>query len=99
MKFRTASKLVILCTVGLAVAPFARAQSTSLPAQQSSVSTASTPATTAAPDAKSAPSAPAVQSGKYIQVPTGTRLPLVLHNAISTRGLAIPSIWRRFFRF
>ncbi|MGC1107292.1 MAG: hypothetical protein WA876_12210 [Candidatus Acidiferrales bacterium] len=77
MKFRTASKLAVVyiagCVAGIAAAPSARAQSATLPAQQSSASTASTPATV-------------VQSGKYIQVPTGTRLPLVLHNAISTRS-------------
>ncbi|MGB6877909.1 MAG: hypothetical protein WBD87_17945 [Candidatus Acidiferrales bacterium] len=94
MKFYVASRFAVAYIVGwvvvLAAAPFARAQSATLPAQQSSASAASTPAqptaTTAAPDAKSAPPATAVQSGKYIQVPTGTRLPLVLHNAISTRS-------------
>ncbi len=93
MKLHTASKLSILCVVGLAPAPFARAQSATPPAQQSSqqssgsaAATATPAASAATPELKSAAPATAAQSGKYIQVPTGTRLPLVLHNAISTRS-------------
>ena len=44
-----------------------------------------TPANAAAP-AKDNVGAANATSGKYLQVPTGTVLPLVLHNAISTRS-------------
>ncbi|MFZ0638531.1 MAG: hypothetical protein WA020_11670 [Candidatus Acidiferrales bacterium] len=91
MKLHTASKLAILCVAGLAAAPFSRAQSAPPPAQQSSQQTSGSAAATAAasaatPELKSAAPTTAAPSGKYIQVPIGTRLPLVLHNAISTRS-------------
>lgn len=39
---------------------------------------------------KAPTSAPAaVQTNKYIEVPSGTRLPLVLHNAVSTRSAKV----------
>ena len=97
MKFHTASKLVFICIAGgigaAFAAPFAYAQSANPPAQQAppvqqssaTAASAQLPAANAAsPDLKTGSPA-AAQSGKYILVPAGTRLPLVLHNAISTR--------------
>jgi hypothetical protein len=77
MRLRMAPKLPLLCVGIVAAVSCAQAQSANPPAQQSSSSAV-------VPDAKNATmtAAPA----KYIQVPTGTRLPLVLHNAISTRS-------------
>jgi hypothetical protein len=98
MKFYVASRLAVAYIVGwvvvLAAAPFARAQSATPPAQQSSQQSSGSAAATATPPAasratpelKSTASTTAAPSGKYIQVPIGTRLPLVLHNAISTRS-------------
>jgi hypothetical protein len=89
MKFYRASIFAIACIAGLAIAPIARAQSATPPAQQSSTSAPTSAATSAAkpatPELKSAAAASDAQSSKYILVPTGTRLPLVLHNAVSTR--------------
>lgn len=82
MKLHMPSMLAVFCLAGFAGAPSTYAQSTTSPAQQSSTSNLTAPS----PEVKTAPSAAVVQSGKYIQVPTGTRLPLVLHNAISTRS-------------
>lgn len=67
------------------------------PAQQTSTSTATGTAASGAPSAANPSStaqvpaatgvtAAAGQANKYIQVPTGTKIPLVLHNAISTRS-------------
>lgn len=93
MKFLTAAKFAVVyiagCALALVAAPFARAQSATPPPQQSAASGESAAHPTAAalaPELKSRPPATGVPSGKYIQVPTGTRLPLVLHNAISTRS-------------
>src|SRR5690348_18233274 len=44
-----------------------------------------TPANTTAPTKDNA-NAVTANSSKYLQVPTGTVLPLVLHNAVSTRS-------------
>lgn len=101
MKFYAAARLAVTYIVGWMVvwvaAPFARAQSVPPPAQQSSQQSSGSAAATAAPatasaaspELKSAPPATAAQSAKYIQVPTGTRLPLVLHNAVSTRSAQV----------
>jgi hypothetical protein len=91
MKLHRASIFAVACIAGLAVAPLARAQSATPPAQQSSTSaspsagTSATTAKAAAPELKTTAAATDTQSSKYILVPTGTRLPLVLHNAVSTR--------------
>lgn len=89
MKAYRTSIIGLFCVAMLA-APLARGQSTSSPpAQQDSTSTASTAArptpSAQAPAATDTASTTASQSSKYIQVPTGTKLPLVLHNAVSTR--------------
>jgi hypothetical protein len=97
MKFYAAARLAVAYIAGwvivLAAAPFTRAQSAAPPAQQSSGSAVATaaPATASAatPELKSGAPAAAAQSAKYIQVPTGTRLPLVLHNAVSTRSAQV----------
>lgn len=93
MKFHRTSIFAAAWVAGLTVAPLARAQSATPPAQQSSMSTASTatpgavkPAT---PELKSTTPRADAQSSRYIQVPTGTRLPLVLHNAVSTRAAQV----------
>ncbi|HKF52182.1 MAG TPA: hypothetical protein VKB26_07705 [Candidatus Acidoferrales bacterium] len=85
MKGHTTSIVGLLCVAALAV-PVARAQSANPPAQQSSTSAASTSASSvpAVAATSAAPAEPA-QSSKYLLVPTGTKLPLVLHNAVSTR--------------
>jgi hypothetical protein len=83
MKFHTASKLVFICIAGWIGAAFAWAQSANPPSQQTPPMQQSS--ATATPELKSSPSG-AASSSKYIQVPVGTRLPLVLHNAISTRN-------------
>ncbi len=93
MKFYVASRLAVAYMVGwvaVLAAPFARGQSAAPPAQQSTQQTAGSAAAPAAsaatPELKSGAPATAAQANKYIQVPTGTRLPLVLHNAVSTRA-------------
>jgi len=85
MKGHTTSIVGLLCVAALAV-PVARAQSANPTAQQSSTSAASTSASSvpAVAATSAAPAEPA-QSSKYLLVPTGTKLPLVLHNAVSTR--------------
>jgi hypothetical protein len=92
MKFYAAARLAVAYIAGWMVvwvaAPFAHAQSTP-PAQQSSQQTSGSAAAAAAPGLKSGAPAAAAQSAKYIQVPTGTRLPLVLHNAVSTRSAQV----------
>jgi hypothetical protein len=80
MKLRTVSTAVFLCAFGLAAAPLTHGQSTNPPTQQSSSTIAALPV-----KAVSTTPAAAAQPNKYLQVPTGTRLPLVLHNAVSTR--------------
>lgn len=86
MKTHRTSIIGLFCIATLA-APLAHGQSTSPPpAEQSSATTQST-ATNPSASAEAPAATPAAtgQSNKYIQVPSGTRLPLVLHNAISTR--------------
>lgn len=92
MKFRFVDGCVALIVLALAMAAGARAQSTNVPpvkplsanppaAQQSSAAaaTAQTPPAAVA-------NTPAAAIPKYFVVPAGTRLPLVLHNAITTRS-------------
>jgi len=56
-------------------------------AQDSSASSATAPQTPGAPSPATAPApSPAPAKGGQIQVPSGTHIPLVLHNAISTRS-------------
>jgi len=76
--------------LGLAVAPFAAAQDSGpmppapVNASQSSQSASKSAAATQAPaSAKTAPAGPAMAK---IEVPPGTHIPLILHNAISTRS-------------
>jgi type IV secretion system protein VirB10 len=78
MKFRFVDGSVALIVLALAIAPGLRAQTTNPPA------TASVSVTQPPPAAPSL--TPAAPVPKYFQVPSGTRLPLVLHNAISTRS-------------
>src|SRR5271167_2371601 len=54
------------------------------PPAPSSIPASPTPTAAGAPDAT--PSAPAPKPGTRIEVPSGTRLPLVLHNGISTHS-------------
>jgi hypothetical protein len=101
MKERAALMFVIFCAVALAIAPVATAQSANPPKQQASSVPSTKAATDAGPLAVKQPqqtATPGVEkksppagnadsnSSKYIQVPVGTVLPLVLHNAISTRN-------------
>jgi len=86
MKLQRTSVVGFFCVVALAV-PVARAQSANPPAQQSSTGTGTAAAQPAASaQAPTAIPTAASQSSKYIQVPTGTKLPLVLHNAVSTHS-------------
>ena len=86
-----------LIIIALAIAPALRAQSANPPAaaaQSSSATNAPAQARPAAPanaspvqPSSTAASPAAVASlPKYFEVPSGTRLPLILHNAISTRS-------------
>lgn len=85
-----------LTILALAIAPALRAQSANPPATaaQSAVPTNAPaqahPAPANAPSAQPSPTAPSpapvAPLPKYFEVPSGTRLPLVLHNAISTRS-------------
>lgn len=94
--------IIVLLGAAMFALPRARAQSASPPRQSSTDSpdksgaTAgpivvkpqaqqTTPAKPTAPTKENANAANA-DSAKYLQVPTGTVLPLVLHNAISTRS-------------
>lgn len=102
MKKRAALMFVIFCVMALPIAPLATAQSANPPKQQASSGPSAKAATdigplivkqqpqqTATPsvEKKSPPAANTdSNSSKYIQVPVGTVLPLVLHNAISTRN-------------
>lgn len=86
MKLRRTSIIGVFCTVAL-TAPLARGQSaSSSPPQQASATAANPPESTQASAATGTAPTTTAQSSKYIQVPTGTKLPLVLHNAISTRS-------------
>jgi hypothetical protein len=80
MTFRWTSTLPLFCIGIFLLASCVRAQSANPPAKQPSASAA-------APDTKSA--TPTTAEAKYIQVPSGTRLPLVLHNAVSTRAAQV----------
>lgn len=85
-----------LLILALAAAPVLCAQSANPPATaaQSAVPTNAPaqahPARANAPSAQPSPTAPSpapvAPLPKYFEVPSGTRLPLVLHNAISTRS-------------
>ncbi|HVB08468.1 MAG TPA: hypothetical protein VNF00_05920 [Candidatus Acidoferrales bacterium] len=102
MKLHVAGGLVATVIIAFAMAPALRAQSTSSqspnPAatQQSSAARpgVTTPQSQPAPPANApvalpssaAPSAAVPPVPKYFVVPAGTRLPLVLHNAITTRS-------------
>lgn len=83
MRFQKASIIALssLSVAGFAAsAALAQAQTANPPSQtQASVHAAKTVANTTA----------TVQPNKYIEVPSGTRLPLVLHNAISTRSAQV----------
>ena len=94
LRFVDTAGLIILA---LAIAPVLRAQSATPPAtaaQSAAPANAPPQAHPAAPanaspaqlSSTSASPAPAVPAPKYFTVPSGTRLPLVLHNAISTRS-------------
>lgn len=90
MKLRSASKLPLFCTGIMMAVCCAQAQSANPPAQQSSTSSAANAApATASPSADAKNATAAAAPAKYIQVPTGTRLPLVLHNAVSTRSAQV----------
>lgn len=86
-----------LTILALAIAPALRAQSanppataaqsaapTNAPAQAHPAAPANAPSAQPSPTAPSP--APVAPLPKYFEVPSGTRLPLVLHNAISTRS-------------
>ncbi|HVB36583.1 MAG TPA: hypothetical protein VND42_05025, partial [Candidatus Acidoferrales bacterium] len=98
MKLRFVNCSAALIAFTLAIAPVLRAQSTNPPVPQQSSSasgttTGTTPqthlasaATPAQPASTVASATPAAPLPKYFTVPSGTRLPLVLHNAVSTRS-------------
>lgn len=90
MKFRSAA-MFSLPWIGVMMAVCcAQAQSANPPAQQSSTSSAANAApATASPSADAKNATAAAAPAKYIQVPTGTQLPLVLHNAVSTRSAQV----------
>lgn len=92
LRFADAAALII---IALATAPALRAQSANPPtaAAQSSSATnapaqAPAPANASLAQSPSTAASPAAVAPlpKYFEVPSGTRLPLVLHNAISTRS-------------
>ncbi|HEV2224379.1 MAG TPA: hypothetical protein VGR84_15400, partial [Candidatus Acidoferrales bacterium] len=82
LRFLDTAALIILA---LAIAPALRAQSANPPATPAQ-SAAPANASPAQPSSTSASPAPMAPLPKYFEVPSGTRLPLVLHNAISTRS-------------
>src|SRR5579864_3086942 len=82
LRFVDTAALII---VALAMAPALRAQSANPPAT-STQSAATANALPAQPSPTEASPVPAAPVPKYFTVPSGTRLPLVLHNAISTRS-------------
>ncbi|MGH9727930.1 MAG: hypothetical protein ACRD4V_04995 [Candidatus Acidiferrales bacterium] len=84
MKLRFADTAVLII-LALAIAPTLRAQSANPPVVAAQ-STSAANASPAQPSTSAAAVTPAVSLPKYFQVPSGTRLPLVLHNAISTRS-------------
>ena len=75
-----------LIIIALAIAPALRAQSANPPATPAQ-SAAPANASPAQPSPTAVSPAPAAPLPKYFEVPSGTRLPLVLHNAISTRSV------------
>jgi len=85
MKLRFANGFAVLIAITLIVAPILRAQSANPPAT-STQSAATANALPAQPSPTEASPVPAAPVPKYFTVPSGTRLPLVLHNAISTRS-------------
>lgn len=91
--------IIVLLTLAMFAVPRAGAQSANPPKQQSSTSSSAASGANAGPiTVKTQPQqATATKAAaesdnantnadKYLQVPTGTVLPLVLHNAISTRS-------------
>ncbi|MGH9866458.1 MAG: hypothetical protein ACRD4H_13700, partial [Candidatus Acidiferrales bacterium] len=84
--------LVAPIVLALAIAPGIRAQSTNPPsaAGQSSSATDAATQTHPVPTVQTPSAAPSPTQvapvPKYFEVPSGTRLPLVLHNAVSTRS-------------
>lgn len=91
LRFVDTAALIILA---LAIAPALCAQSATPPAAAQSAAPANAPAqarpvpanASLAQPSSTAASASAPPVPKYFEVPSGTRLPLVLHNAISTRS-------------
>lgn len=82
LRFVDTAALIILA---LAIAPALRAQSANPPATPAQ-SAAPANASPAQPSPTAASPAAVASLPKYFEVPSGTRLPLVLHNAISTRS-------------
>lgn len=76
----------MVCVAAFVTIPLLRAQSANPPAQQSSSSASAATQAASTPQTNGTPVVSPAQPGKYILVPSGTRLPLVLHNAISTRS-------------
>lgn len=74
-----------LIIIALAIAPVLRAQSATPPAAAAQ-SAAPANASPAQPLPTAASPAAIASLPKYFEVPSGTRLPLILHNAISTRS-------------
>lgn len=97
MKLRFVDTAAALTILALAIAPVLCAQSANPPATAAqSAAPANAPAqahpaapanaSPAQPSSTAASPAQAPPMPKYFEVPSGTRLPLVLHNAISTRS-------------
>lgn len=77
---------ILLLVLGL-VAPARAGQAGSPPAQGAAGQSSGAPAAAGAPtSAATTPSKEVPSKGGQIEVPTGTHIPLVLHNAISTRS-------------
>lgn len=82
--------LLLLGVAGFAGSALAQTQQSASSSAQTQATNPPSQTQTGASAVKTAASAPAaVQTNKYIEVPTGTRLPLVLHNAISTRSARV----------
>jgi hypothetical protein len=90
MKVRLARGLAVLCGFVLAISSPLRAQAQGAAAPPQQAAKPAPPSPTAQ---SSAPASPAISAQvatpealpKYFQVASGTRLPLVLHNSVSTR--------------
>lgn len=67
-------------------APVASPTTSEPAAAPAAPSVAAVPAAPATPSAPAAPAAPAAKPSTKIEVPSGTRIPLILHNGISTRS-------------